>query len=235
MPRPRTALGFGALALVVGLIGIEGTMRGQAPQGPERDPARYEETIQAFEAEDRISPPPRGATLFLGSSSITNWDLDEAFPGLTAVKRGYGGSHVSDSIHFAGRILFPYAPRLVVFYAGDADINAGKGPERIVADYRKLVGTLHAELPEARMVIIGVKPSAAHWKHIDVIRETNARVKAFTETDPRLAFADVEPPLLDTNGEPAAEMYAENGLNLSPVGYVAWTSVVRPLVMAFQP
>ena len=38
------------------------------------DPTRYEETIQRFEAEDKASPPPEGAILLTGSSSIARWN-----------------------------------------------------------------------------------------------------------------------------------------------------------------
>ncbi len=219
------------VAIILALVGSAAMLADQTPQGPDRDPTRYEEAIQAFETEDRASPPPRDETLFLGSSSITNWDLGKAFPDLTAIKRGYGGSHVSDSIHFADRIIFPYTPKVIVFYGGDADVNAGKRPQRIRDDYEKLVATVRARLPETRMVIIGVKSSLAHWDHIDQIREANALVEAFTHTDPLLAFADVDPALIGDDGKPRPELFAENGLNLSEAGYDVWTSVVRPLVI----
>ena len=54
-------------------------------------------------------------------------------PGLKPIKRGYGGSHVSDTIHFAPRIILPYKPSLIVFYAGDADVAGGKTAETIAA------------------------------------------------------------------------------------------------------
>ena len=34
---------------------------------------RWEREIQAFEAADRVTPPPRGAILFVGSSTIRLW------------------------------------------------------------------------------------------------------------------------------------------------------------------
>ena len=48
------------------------------PSGPER----WEERIAAFEARDRAAPPLTGAVLFVGSSSIAGWTLEEFFPGL---------------------------------------------------------------------------------------------------------------------------------------------------------
>lgn len=37
------------------------------------DPARFEKTISAFEAADKLAPPPKGAILCTGSSSMRGW------------------------------------------------------------------------------------------------------------------------------------------------------------------
>ena len=37
------------------------------------DPERWEDVIAAWEAEDRETPPPDGAIVFVGSSSIRFW------------------------------------------------------------------------------------------------------------------------------------------------------------------
>src|SRR5687767_10953145 len=98
----------------------------------DRDPAKWEKEIQAFEESDRLHPPPKGATLFLGSSSIRYWtNLPEAFPGLTTVGRGFGGSHVPDALAYFDRIVRPYEPSSIVLYAGDNDIARGDSPEEV--------------------------------------------------------------------------------------------------------
>ena len=38
------------------------------------DPLRYTEAIEAFEEQDLVSPPPTGAIVITGSSSITRWN-----------------------------------------------------------------------------------------------------------------------------------------------------------------
>ena len=65
------------------------------------------------------SPPKPGAVFFAGSSSIVKWDLKKSFPDKGYVNVGFGGSQIPDSTHFAPRILAPYAPGTVVFYAGE--------------------------------------------------------------------------------------------------------------------
>lgn len=215
-------------ASVAGLVASEPVWQAASPASP--DPARFESDIAAFEAEDRGAPPPTGGVLFVGSSSIRYWDLDKAFPGRRAVKRGFGGSHVSDNIHFADRIMVPYRPALIVFYAGDADVAGGKRAEQIAADYRTLIALIHTRLPATRTIVIGTKPSPAHWAQIDTIRAANAAVKAIAAVDPLVEYVDVEAVLLGADGRPRADFYAENGLNLNARGYDAWNAAVRPLI-----
>jgi hypothetical protein len=48
---------------------------------PKHDFARWEKTIAAFEQADRANPPPQGAVLLVGSSTIVRWKtLAQDFP-----------------------------------------------------------------------------------------------------------------------------------------------------------
>ena len=91
-------------------------------------PSRWEADIARFEAQDRANPPRPGSIVFVGSSSIRMWaTLDRDFPGLPVLNRGFGGSEAGDVAQFADRIVVPYKPPVVVFYAGDNDLAAGAG------------------------------------------------------------------------------------------------------------
>ena len=175
-------------------------------------------------------PPPAGATLFVGSSSIRYWDVAAAFPALRTIRRGYGGSHVSDTLHFADRLIVRYRPALVVFYAGDADVAAGKDAATIAADTLTLVGRVHEALPSTPIIVIGTKPSPLHWPHMPAIRAANRLVRDGLAADRRAAYVDVEAALLGPDGQPRADFYTENRLNLNDRGYEAWTTAVRPTV-----
>src|SRR5262249_15397773 len=121
------ARGFVALAACL-------VMSAGAAVADEQPVDTLEKEIRAFEPKDREEPLEQGSVLFLGSSSIRLWDTANAFPEVRSVNRGFGGSQIVDSIHYAGRIAIPYKPRLIVFYAGDNDIAAGKSPEEVVND-----------------------------------------------------------------------------------------------------
>ncbi|MBN1362511.1 MAG: hypothetical protein JW993_18080 [Sedimentisphaerales bacterium] len=131
--------------------------------GVNPDPNRFAGEIEAFAQWDSKNAIPADPILFVGSSSIRLWKTHESFPELPIVNRGFGGAHISDVVHFADRIVLPYAPRLIVFYAGDNDVAAGKSASRVLCDYRRFVELVHAKLPETRIIFISIKPSSSRW------------------------------------------------------------------------
>src|SRR6185295_18400823 len=117
-----------ALLLPTGAASIRVTAQAARPAAAtQNDPDRWEATIKKFEEGDKTTPPPRNGIVFIGASSIVRWNLPTSFPelGRRAINRGFGGSLAADSTRYADRIVIPYKPRKVVFYAGDNDIEAG--------------------------------------------------------------------------------------------------------------
>src|SRR3954463_2098818 len=81
--------------------------------------SKWEKNISSVEKRLAAAPPKPGGVFFAGSSSIVQWDLKKWFPDSGYVNVGFGGSVIADSTHFAPRLLNPYKPGPVVFYAGD--------------------------------------------------------------------------------------------------------------------
>ena len=194
------------------------------------DANRWEGAIARFEEQDAKSPPPKGAILFLGSSSIRFWDEEASFPDLTTINRGFGGSQIADSLHFVSRIVTPYAPKTIVFYAGDNDIAGGKKAEEVLSDYQALVKRVRSDLPDVHFVYVAIKPSLARWSMVEEMRAANRKIEEFSKDDPKLEFADIDTPMLGDDGKPRAELFIQDGLHLSRAGYALWTSILRPYI-----
>jgi lysophospholipase L1-like esterase len=192
-------------------------------------PDYWEKDIAAFEAADRLSAPPKGEVVFVGSSTIRLWDLKAAFPDLKALNRGFGGSAMTDATRYLDRIVVPYAPRLVVVYAGDNDIM-GTTAEQITIAFEQFVRAVHAKLPETRIVYIGIKPSLLRWAQVDRMRAANVMIEQFCQRDDRLAFVDVDHAMLGWDEKPRPELYVQDGLHLTPAGYQILTVLVRPFL-----
>lgn len=189
---------------------------------------RWEKAIQAFEAADREQAPPQNGIVFIGSSSIRMWKLEDYFAELPVVNRGFGGSQLADSVRYADRILLPYRPKVVVLYAGDNDISAGKSPEQVLGDFKEFVSKVHGALPETRIVFVAIKPSIQRWHLVETMRRANGLIRGVTEEDPRLVYLDIDGPMLGPDGKPRPELFLADGLHLQPAGYKIWATLLRP-------
>ncbi len=197
--------------------------------------AQWESEIRAFEAADETNPPPHDAVLFIGSSSIRKWQtLAEDFPGHKVLNRGFGGSHLADSVAFAERIVIPYKPRLVLLYAGDNDIAAGRSPEEVLVDFRAFVRKIRAALPQTQIAYISIKPCPAREKYLDLIKTTNRLVKKYVEAEDKLRFIDVFTPMLTQEGRPRPDLFLPDGLHPNARGYAVWTAIIRPILEQYQ-
>jgi lysophospholipase L1-like esterase len=192
---------------------------------------RFIKEIEAFEAKDKKDGmPPAGGVLFVGSSTIRIWKVKEAFPGVEVINRGFGGSHISDSVEYADRIILPYKPRLIVFYAGDNDLAAGKSPARVAGDFKELMGEIRGALPETKVVFLAIKLCPSRWKFADKVRDTNHRIEEMAEKDPLLSVVSMEKEMLGEDGRPRKELFQKDGLHMSPAGYEIWNKKLGPIV-----
>lgn len=194
-------------------------------------PSQWEPDVRRFEASDRTSPPLSGGIVFVGSSSIRLWEsLESDFRGLPVLNRGFGGSELSDVAQLARRIIVPYKPRLVVVYAGENDLAAGKTSTQVFNAFQSLVSTLRRDLPGARVVFVSLKPSIARLNLLDKMRETNQLIRDYTRTDDRLIYVDVFTPMLDASGQPRRELFLEDGLHMNARGYAIWRDLIAPII-----
>jgi lysophospholipase L1-like esterase len=201
-----------------------------APKGKE-GPQRWEQTIQAFEEWDRKNSFPSDAVLFVGSSSIRQWPTRESFPELPVINRGFGGSQISEVNYYVKRIVLPYKPRVIVFYAGDNDIASGRGAKQVFEDYRGFTSLVHANLPRTRIIFVCIKPSRSRWTLWPRMSEANAMVKELCSKDNRLIYFDAATPLLDSEGLPRVEFFLPDKLHLNGKGYEVWSSLLRPVIV----
>ena len=215
------------LAVVLAVLNV-GVAADVAAKQPNFE--KWENSIQKFELQDQESPQPKMANLFVGSSSIRMWKLDKSFPKFKTINRGFGGSEIADSIHFADRIILKHRPAVVLLYAGDNDISHGKSAETVTEDFRKFVSVVRKDLPDAEIAFIAIKPSIKRWNLADQIRKANKAITAICDDDEKLTYVDIFKPMLADDGKPRPELFLKDGLHLNEEGYKLWASIVRPLL-----
>jgi lysophospholipase L1-like esterase len=194
--------------------------------------AQWENEISAYERKDATNPPPKGGIVFIGSSTIRLWKtLAKDYPGEPVINRGFGGSEIVDSTHFAPRILFPYEPRKVFFRAGGNDLWNGKSVDQVFADFKEFAGTVHARLPEAKIYYISWSPSIRRWQEHDQEKELNTLVAGYIADKPYLRYIETYDLPLGPDGQPRAGLYIADGLHFDAAGYKLLAARVRPYVL----
>ncbi|HWE40050.1 MAG TPA: GDSL-type esterase/lipase family protein [Isosphaeraceae bacterium] len=198
---------------------------------PRHDFARWEKEIAAFQAADRQDPPPKGAILFIGSSTIRLWKtLAEDFPEHKVINRGFGGSEIVDATHFADRIIFAYEPRQIFLRAGGNDIHAGRLPEEVADDFAEFVRTVHARLPNTEILYIGVSPAPARWGETDKYRDLNERIRKMALGMRRVGFVDNFDIGIKPDGQPRDGVFVGDKLHFNADGYKLLADRVRPFL-----
>jgi lysophospholipase L1-like esterase len=192
------------------------------------DPARFEKAIAAFEAEDKTNAAPKGATLFYGASNIRLWkSLPQRFGKTKVINRGFGGSQLSDCVHFADRVVIPYAPKTIYLNAGGNDLHAGKSPEQVLADFKAFVTKVRAALPETKINYLSIPTSPSRWSEVEQVKQANQLIADFTKADGKVGFINFFPHLMGADGQPRAELFVADKLHFSEAGYDIVTSCIK--------
>ena len=77
------------------------------------------------------------------------WNLPEYFPelGAQAINRGIRRIQSVDSVRYVDRIVIPHHPRVVVYYAGDNDVEANIPASEIAHQFALFEQKVHDALP----------------------------------------------------------------------------------------
>ena len=197
------------------------------------DPGRFEKDIAAFEAADETHPPPAGATLCIGSSSMRMWHpvIARDLAPLAVIPRGFGGSTMLDVLHFAPRIVLPYRPGAILLYEGDNDIDFGVTPAEFLAAFRAFVDLVEEEFPETSIFVISIKPSGLRWAKWPAMQKANKFLEAECATNESLTYIDVALHLLDEEGLPDEAYFLPDRLHLNEKGYEVWSGVIAGVLL----
>jgi len=192
---------------------------------------KWEPSIAAFEKADKTLPPLPNGIEFVGSSTMVKWkSLKEDFPGLPVFNRGFGGSQSSDVLRYLDRIVFPYKPKTIVFYAGDNDLAAGKKAEQVIDTWKQLMAKFTTTLPETKVIYLSLRPSVKRVTMLPEQKKVNDGIRSLMAGKPNMQFVDLFPALLTPEGQPNPNLLVADMLHLNAEGYKVLTAIVAPLL-----
>lgn len=185
--------------------------------------------IAAYERQDEITPPPTGATLFVGSSTFAMWGkkLPEDFKPMVAINRGFGGSTTADVLYYMDRIVLPYKPKVIVMYCGENDIAGRKKAEDVLENFKVFVSRAQAALPDVKIYYVSMKPSPSRAKWWDETKKGNQLIRDYTATAKNVSYIDTTRVMLMADGKPDPDLFIKDMLHMNRKGYEKWIPVIR--------
>ncbi len=193
-----------------------------------QDPLRFEKEVSNLIAND-TAVNHKKLILFTGSSSIRFWkSLKSDFPTYNTLNRGFGGSEMSDLLHYANQLIIQYSPKEIFIYEGDNDLNSGKSASEILKTADQLLSLIRAQLPKnVKVFFISAKPSLARWALKEKYLDYNKQLEAWTKTKKKVTFVDVWTPLVDAQSEVLKDIFIADGLHLNATGYKIWADAIK--------
>lgn len=195
----------------------------------------FESQVKELESLDKTETFEEDYILYIGSSSIRLWDsIHKDMSPYHSVKRGYGGAHFYDLIHFTERLVTPHknAKAIVCFVANDLT-GIWDDPKTKVypKDVKRLFGYFTKQVekiaPDTPIFLIEITPTPSRWNIWDKTAKANNLMKTYCESKDHLYFISTGQEFLDENKDPRPELFGKDQLHLNREGYKLWTQIIK--------
>ena len=171
--------------------------------------------------------------MFVGSSIFHRWtNLTTQMAPLPVLNRAIDGLQTADLLRMLDSDVVPSRPKVIVYYCGSNDVDAGEPADAIVGRIRQFVDRVAAALPETRVVFVSINRAPEKRRRWDVVDAVNHRIEAYASEARRLQYVDVNPVLFNRDGTPRTELYLSDQLHFRPAAYDEFTRVLKPVLTA---
>ena len=197
---------------------------------------QFEEEVSILERLDVEEKAGEKDILFIGSSSIRLWDnINEDMYPYSSVKRGYGGAHFYDLIHFSERLVKNHTPKAILIFVAN-DITGSNGLTNFVSDLSpkevkrlfklnyKLIRGIHKHIP---IFLIETTPTQKRWKVWSEILKSNKKLESFCKKEQTLYYISTRDKFIGVDGLPIKSLFLNDELHLNSDGYKLWSNIIK--------
>lgn len=189
--------------------------------------------VQEFMDNDVCNPPDKGQILFIGSSILRQWtSLREHMSPLPILNRAFGGSRTEHVLEQMDNLVFPYEPKIIVYYCGGNDFNDGLAPEDVFSNFRLFSDRVKTTMPDTTIFYMSInktpqKNQLGQFENIDLL---NSFAENYCSQTEGREYVDVNVALLNIDGSTIDELYQEDGLHFKEddVAYKSFAEILRP-------
>ena len=196
------------------------------------DNTNYETKAKKYEA--KALEEESYHVMLAGSSSIEFWESSkEDLMPIVSYNHGIGGTTIEEwDNKLNQRLVFPYKPKMVVYYVGINNvINSKQDAATIWNNLKNFFDHTHAALPDTKVQYIMMNLIPGYKTYFDTINSVNANVVEYQKSNTWLTLINPGTALLKENGEPNAAYFRTDGLHLSYYGYVGWGDIINQSIV----
>ena len=177
-----------------------------------------------------------GPIVFVGSSIFHRWTaLSTQMAPLPIVNLAFDGAETADMLRLVDDRVVPHKPRVIAYYCGSNDVDAGEDADAIVDRIRQFVVRARTALPDVRIVFMSVIRAPEKQQRWDVVDDVNRRVRAYAAGTGGMEYVDVNPLVFGADGMPRFDLYLSDQLHFRPKAYEAFAAALKPvLTRAFE-
>jgi len=182
-------------------------------------------------AQDPTAPAARGGIVFVGSSIFHRWtDLKKQMAPLPVLNRALDGLQTADVLRSLDSDLLRSRPKVIAYYCGSNDVDAGDAAEAIFDRIRQFIVRVEAALPGTRVVFVSINRAPEKRDRWDVVDAVNHLVQMYAAQTKHVQYVDVNPVLFNRDGKPRLELYLSDGLHFRPAAYEEFTRILKPVL-----
>ena len=173
----------------------------------------------------------KGPILFVGSSIFHRWThLHAQMAPLPVANIAFDGAQTDDWNRLIDSRVLPLKPKVVAYYCGSNDVDAGEPANVIVSRILQFIDRVTTALPETRIIFMSVNKAPEKRDRWDVVDEVNRQIQKYAEKNPRIEFVDVNPVLFNADGTSRLELFMNDRLHLRPPAYEQFAKILQPVL-----
>jgi len=176
----------------------------------------------------RYRVPVPGCIVFYGASNFTLWrELARNMLPHRAQNHGFGGSTDEELIQYANKILYPYAPKTVVFQSGSNDFAKGLSVGQVCANKEKMYTLFRERLPGATFIALAMLPLPGRIDYWPDSVAVNAFLRDYCQTHEGMMFVNATDDFTTATGNSRPELFRRDGIHLNRAGQLIWGKRIK--------
>ena len=175
--------------------------------------------------------------MLAGSSSIEFWTSSkEDLQPIVSYNHGIGGTTIEQwDSSLNARLVYPYKPKMVVYYVGINNVvNSKQDAATVWGHLKDFMDHTHAALPDTKVQYICMNLLPGYMDKADIINSVNKSISEYQKQNNNESWLTLINPgtaLMKETGEPNAAYFRTDGLHLSYYGYIVWGGIIKQSIL----